>query len=90
MLVLSRRNNQRVVLPELGIAIVVVDIRGDKVRLGIEAPKGITIHRQEVQDAIERQLKHQTSSDEATEEATSEIETDSQAADAMAEAGENH
>ena len=34
--------------------IVVVDIKGDKVRLGIEAPKGVPVHRREVYDAIRR------------------------------------
>ena len=51
MLVLSRRKNQVI---EIGndIKIVVVEIRGDKVRLGIEAPIAIPVHRQEVATAI--------------------------------------
>ena len=51
MLVLSRRRNQRIVIND-DITIVIVDIRGDKVRLGIEAPKDVTVHRQEIYDRI--------------------------------------
>ncbi|KKN88297.1 hypothetical protein LCGC14_0248590 [marine sediment metagenome] len=51
MLVLSRKKNERIVIND-NITIVVVEIRGDKVRLGIEAPKEVPVHRQEVFDAI--------------------------------------
>ena len=53
MLVLSRKVNETIVIND-NIVIVVVDILGDKVRLGIEAPKDISVHRQEVADAIRR------------------------------------
>ncbi len=53
MLVLSRKRDEQIVIGGQ-IKIVVVEIRGDKVRLGIEAPKEIPVHRQEVQDAIRR------------------------------------
>lgn len=53
MLVLSRKRNESIMIGD-GVKIVVVDIRGDKVRLGIEAPKEIPVHRQEVYDAIRR------------------------------------
>lgn len=53
MLVLSRKKNESIVINN-DITIVVVEIRGDKVRLGVEAPKEIPIHRREVYDAIER------------------------------------
>ena len=53
MLVLSRRVNEAIRIND-DITIVVVDIRGDKVRLGIEAPKDVPVHRQEVYDAIQR------------------------------------
>ena len=51
MLVLSRKRNESIVINN-DITIVVVEIRGDKVRLGVEAPKEIPVHRQEVYDAI--------------------------------------
>jgi len=54
MLVLSRKRNECVVIDD-NIRVIVVEIRGDKVRLGIEAPKEIPVHRQEVYDAIKRQ-----------------------------------
>jgi carbon storage regulator len=53
MLVLSRRKNESIVIND-NIVIVVVDIVGDKVRLGVECPKEIPVHRQEVYDAIRR------------------------------------
>ena len=53
MLVLSRKNNESIVIGD-GIVITIVDIRGDKVRLGIEAPKEVPVHRQEVFDAIKK------------------------------------
>ena len=53
MLVLSRKKNESIVIDD-DITIVVVDIRGDKVRLGIEAPKEVPVHRREVYDAIQR------------------------------------
>ena len=53
MLVLSRKKNESVVIND-NITIVVVEIRGDKVRLGIEAPKDVAVHRKEIYDAIQR------------------------------------
>lgn len=53
MLVLSRKKNESIVINN-DITIVVVEIRGDKVRLGVEAPKEIPVHRREVYDAIKR------------------------------------
>lgn len=53
MLVLSRKKNERIMLGD-DIVVTVVEIRGDKVRLGIEAPTNISVHRQEVYDAIRR------------------------------------
>jgi carbon storage regulator len=53
MLVLSRKINETIIIND-NIVITVVDIRGDKVRLGIEAPKDVPVHRQEVYDAIKR------------------------------------
>ncbi len=53
MLVLSRKKNESIVIND-DITIVVVEIRGDKVRLGVEAPKEVPVHRREVYDAIRR------------------------------------
>ena len=56
MLVLSRKKNESIVIND-NISIVVVEIRGDKVRLGIEAPKEVPVHRREVYDAIKESDK---------------------------------
>jgi len=53
MLVLSRKRDERIVIGD-NIVITVVDVRGDKVRLGIEAPAEVPVHRQEVLDAMRR------------------------------------
>lgn len=53
MLVLSRKKNESIVIND-DITIVVVEIRGDKVRLGVEAPKEVPVHRREVYEAIKR------------------------------------
>jgi carbon storage regulator len=51
MLVLSRKKNESIVINN-DIVVTVVEIRGDKVRLGIVAPKEVPVHRQEVYEAI--------------------------------------
>jgi carbon storage regulator len=53
MLVLSRKRDERIVIGD-NIVITVVEVRGDKVRLGIEAPAEVPVHRQEVIDAMRR------------------------------------
>ena len=65
MLVLSRKKNESIIIND-DITIVVVEIRGDKVRLGIEAPKEIPVHRHEVYEAIRR---GQTGDENTTSEA---------------------
>ncbi len=54
MLVLSRQRDETIMIGD-NIQITVVDIRGDKVRLGIVAPIEIPVHRKEVYDAIQRE-----------------------------------
>ena len=54
MLVLSRQKDESIVIGD-DVEITIVDVRGDKVRLGITAPKEITVHRREVYDAIQRE-----------------------------------
>lgn len=57
MLVLSRKKNESIVIDN-NITITVVEIRGDKVRLGIVAPKEVPVHRQEVFDLIHSKDEH--------------------------------
>lgn len=52
MLILARRLNEQIVIGD-DIRISVVDIRGDQVKLGIEAPRSVKVYRQEVYDAIQ-------------------------------------
>jgi carbon storage regulator len=54
MLVLSRQKDESIVIGD-DVEITIVDVRGDKVRLGITAPKSISVHRREVYDAIQRE-----------------------------------
>jgi len=54
MLVLSRQRDESIIIGD-NVQITIVDIRGDKVRLGIEAPSDVTVHRKEVFDAIQRE-----------------------------------
>lgn len=54
MLVLQRKKDERIVIGN-DITITVVEIRGDKVRLGIEAPIAVPVHREEVAEAIARE-----------------------------------
>ena len=57
MLVLSRQRDESIIIGD-NIVVTIVDIRGDKVRLGIEAPRDIPVHRQEVYEAIQREGNH--------------------------------
>ena len=54
MLVLSRQRDESIMIGDK-VVVTIVDIRGDKVRLGIEAPEEIPVHRQEVYEAIRRE-----------------------------------
>lgn len=54
MLVLSRQRDESIIIGD-NVVITVVDVRGDKVRLGIEAPVEIPVHRREVYEAIQRE-----------------------------------
>ncbi|MGC4002146.1 MAG: carbon storage regulator CsrA [Pirellulales bacterium] len=54
MLVLSRQHDESIIIGD-NITVTIVDIRGDKVRLGINAPSEVPVHRQEVYEAIQRE-----------------------------------
>jgi carbon storage regulator len=66
MLVLSRKKNESIVINN-EITIVVVEIRGDKVRLGVEAPREVPVHRREVFDAIQRSQDNGQATEQANE-----------------------
>jgi carbon storage regulator len=67
MLVLSRKKDESIIIND-HIRVTVVEIRGDKVRLGIEAPKDISVHRREVYEAIQSQKAHDESARVVTPE----------------------
>jgi carbon storage regulator len=58
MLVLSRQKDESIMIGD-DVEITIVDVRGDKVRLGIAAPRDIPVHRKEVYEAIQREKSEQ-------------------------------
>lgn len=54
MLVLSRKKDETIIIGD-NIKVMVIDIRKDKVRLGIEAPRDVSVHRREVYEAIQKE-----------------------------------
>ena len=65
MLVLTRRKNEAIVI-NCDITVVVLEILEDKVRLGIEVPREVPVHRQEVYDAVLRIQRERSSKDPAS------------------------
>jgi carbon storage regulator len=63
MLVLSRQRDESIMIGD-DVEIIIVDVRGDKVRLGITAPKDIPVHRREIYDAIQREKSQKKDSEE--------------------------
>ncbi|AQT68115.1 putative carbon storage regulator protein [Anaerohalosphaera lusitana] len=54
MLVLSRQKDESIIIGD-DVEVTIVDVRGDKVRLGITAPRSISVHRKEVYEAIQKE-----------------------------------
>ena len=67
MLVLSRKKNEQIVIGD-GIVITIVDVRADKVRIGIEAPSHVPVHRHEVYLAIQQAAQTHPAADNAAVE----------------------
>jgi carbon storage regulator len=61
MLILSRRVNEKIVIGD-DIVVSVVEVRGDQVKLGIEAPRNVKVYRQEVFDAIQEENRRAAAS----------------------------
>lgn len=70
MLVLSRQKDESIIIGD-DIEVMIVDVRGDKVRLGIVAPRSTSVHRREVYDAIQREKAEQAKADAATDSSLS-------------------
>ncbi len=66
MLVLSRQKDESIIIGD-DIKITIVDVRGDKVRLGINAPRSISVHREEIYEAIQREKTQQKAAENDTE-----------------------
>ena len=62
MLVLSRQKDESIMVGD-DVEIIIIDVHGDKVRLGITAPKSIAVHRREVYDAIQKEKEDKNSQD---------------------------
>ena len=74
MLVLSRKKDEKIVIGD-NISIMIVEIRGDKVRLGIDATRDVSVHRREVYDAIKRKESEQDSvEDDSTGLSTNQVQ----------------
>ena len=54
MLVLSRKCGEKIVIPDQNIILTVLEVRGDRIRLGIEAPADVPVHRQEIWQRIQQ------------------------------------
>ena len=70
MLVLSRKKDEKIIIRD-HITIMVIEIRGDKVRLGIDAPKEVSVHRQEVYEAIQRENASKSNLENKTDDNSS-------------------
>jgi carbon storage regulator len=53
MLVLSRKVGEEIVMPEQGVIVTVVSIRGNRVRIGVTAPRGVSVYRKEIDPSDE-------------------------------------
>lgn len=60
MLVLNRKVGEQIVVPEVGLVFTVLEVQGDKVSVGITAPKDLKVHRREVWERIQRNAARPT------------------------------
>ena len=73
MLVLSRQRDESIMIGD-DVEITIVDVRGDKVRLGITAPKHIPVHRREIYDAIQREKAEKAQAEASTKASEEQVE----------------
>ncbi len=70
VLVLSRQKDESIIIGD-DVEVTIVDVRGDKVRLGINAPRSISVHRKEIYEAIQREKAQKAAEEAAAAEKTS-------------------
>ncbi len=69
-MVLSRQKDESIIIGD-DVEVTIVDVRGDKVRLGINAPRSISVHRKEIYEAIQREKAQKAAEEAAAAEKTS-------------------
>ena len=69
-MVLSRQKDESIIIGD-DVEVTIVDVRGDKVRLGINAPRSISVHRKEIYEAIQREKAEKAAAEAAAAEKTS-------------------
>ncbi len=72
MLVLSRQKDESIIIGD-DIEVTIVDVRGDKVRLGINAPRSVSVHRKEIYEAIQREKAQKAEEAEAAQKVADEL-----------------
>ncbi|MBN1362050.1 MAG: carbon storage regulator CsrA [Sedimentisphaerales bacterium] len=88
MLVLSRQRDESIMIGD-DVEITIVDVRGDKVRLGITAPKSIPVHRREIYDAIQREKAEKAAGTESQDKSPAEQNDSTEEADEKEKAKEH-
>ncbi len=66
-MVLSRQKDESIIIGD-DVEITIVDVRGDKVRLGINAPRSISVHRKEIYEAIQREKAEKAAAEKKSAE----------------------
>ncbi len=72
-MVLSRQKDESIIIGD-DVEVTIVDVRGDKVRLGINAPRSISVHRKEIYEAIQREKAEKAAQEAAAEKTSAEGE----------------
>ena len=76
-MVLSRQKDESIIIGD-DVEVTIVDVRGDKVRLGINAPRSISVHRKEIYEAIQREKAEKAAQEAAAEKTSAEGEPEAE------------